>query len=93
MPRFQLAFIPLTLAFLLAVVMRPVAAQQPGVEKPVSEQLEASIEAMELAFRMQMAVPDAFDLADETQATLEMYGSEDYAKGCLLARRLIERGV
>jgi hypothetical protein len=55
--------------------------------------LEASIEAMELAFRMQMAVPDAFDLADETQATLEMYGSEDYAKGCLLARRLIERGV
>ena len=57
------------------------------------QQLEASIEAMELAFRMQMAVPDAFDLADETQATLEMYGSEDYAKGCLLARRLIERGV
>ena len=57
------------------------------------QQLEASIEAMELAFRMQMAVPDAFDLADETKATLEMYGSEDYAKGCLLARRLIERGV
>jgi len=56
-------------------------------------QLEASIEAMELAFRMQMAVPDAFDLADETKATLEMYGNEDYAKGCLLARRLIERGV
>jgi uncharacterized protein (DUF1501 family) len=57
------------------------------------KQLEASIEAMELAFRMQMAVPDAFDLADETQATLDMYGKEDYAKGCLLARRLIERGV
>jgi hypothetical protein len=56
-------------------------------------QLEASIEAMELAFRMQMAVPDAFDLADETKGTLEMYGKEDYAKGCLMARRLIERGV
>jgi hypothetical protein len=40
MPRFQLAFIPLALAFLLAVVMRPVAAQQPGVEKPAPEQLE-----------------------------------------------------
>ena len=40
MPRFPLAFIPLTLALLLAVVMRPVAAQQPGVEKPAAEQLE-----------------------------------------------------
>ena len=57
------------------------------------QQLEASIEAMELAFRMQMAVPEAFDLTGETKATLEMYGNEDYAKGCLLARRLIERGV
>ena len=57
------------------------------------QQLEASIEAMELAFRMQFAVPEAFDLNRESKATHELYGSSDYAKGCLLARRLIERGV
>ncbi len=57
------------------------------------QQLEASIQAMEMAFRMQFAVPEAFDTTDETQATLEMYGDSEYAKGCLLARRLVERGV
>lgn len=57
------------------------------------QQLEASIEAMELAFRMQFAVPEAFDLSRESKTTLDMYGSSDYAKGCLLARRLVERGV
>lgn len=57
------------------------------------QQLEASIEAMELAFRMQFAVPEAFDLKQETKTTLESYGDSDYAKGCLLARRLVERGV
>ena len=57
------------------------------------QQLEASIQAMEMAFRMQFAVPDAFDTTRETKRTLEMYGDSEYAKGCLLARRLIERGV
>ena len=57
------------------------------------QQLEASIQAMEMAFRMQFAVPDAFDTSRETKSTLEMYGDSEYAKGCLLARRLIERGV
>jgi len=57
------------------------------------QQLEASIQAMEMAFRMQFAVPDAFDLQSETQRTLDLYGPSEYAKGCLLARRLIERGV
>ncbi len=57
------------------------------------QQLEASIQAMEMAFRMQFAVPDVFDTTSETQATLEMYGNSEYAKGCLLARRLVERGV
>ncbi len=56
-------------------------------------QLEASIQAMEMAFRMQFAVPEAFDVESESQATKEMYGNSEYAKGCLLARRLIERGV
>lgn len=57
------------------------------------QQLEASIQAMEMAFRMQFAVPEAFDTTKESKSTLEMYGDTEYAKGCLLARRLIERGV
>jgi hypothetical protein len=55
--------------------------------------LEARIAAMEMAFRMQMSVPDAFDTSGETRATLDLYGEGEYAKGCLLARRLVERGV
>ncbi len=55
--------------------------------------LEANIESMELAFRMQAAVPEVFDTASETKETLELYGPGDFAKGCLLARRLIEKGV
>jgi len=57
------------------------------------QQLEASIQAMEMAFRMQFAVPDVFDTSQESKTTLEMYGNSEYAKGCLLARRLVERGV
>ena len=57
------------------------------------QQLEASIETMEMAFRMQFAVPDAFDLAQESKSTHELYGGSEYAKGCMLARRLVERGV
>ena len=55
--------------------------------------LESSIQAMEMAFRMQFAVPEAFDVTRETQKTLDLYGPTQYAKGCLLARRLVERGV
>src|SRR3954468_6578339 len=55
--------------------------------------LEASIGAMEMAFRMQLAVPDAFDTSKESASTLELYGPGDFAKGCLIARRLSERGV
>ena len=55
--------------------------------------LESRIAAMEMAFRMQFSVPEAFDTSGETKATLDMYGTSEYAKGCLLARRLIERGV
>ena len=56
-------------------------------------QLEAGIESMELAFRMQAAVPEVFDTAGETRQTLELYGPSEFAKGCLLARRMVERGV
>ncbi|VTS02809.1 DUF1501 domain-containing protein [Tuwongella immobilis] len=55
------------------------------------------IEQYELAFRMQMAVPDAMDLAKESKKTLEAYGANpgasSLANNCLLARRLVERGV
>ena len=57
------------------------------------QKLESSIQAMEMAFKMQFAVPEAFDTASESKSTLEMYGDTEYAKGCLLARRLVERGV
>ena len=59
------------------------------------QQLESGIQAMEMAFRMQFAVPEAFDLSQESKPTIDLYlyGNSEYAKGCLLARRLIERGV
>ena len=57
------------------------------------QKLEASIASMELAFRMQTAVPEAFDIKAETEATRKLYGDKYFGKGCLLARRLVERGV
>ena len=62
-------------------------------ERGRDRRLEANIESMELAFRMQFAVPDVFDVSRETEATRAMYGDSEYAKGCLIARRLVERGV
>lgn len=56
-------------------------------------ELEAGIAAMEMAFRMQASVPDVFDLSRESPATLALYGDTEFAKGCLLARRLVEQGV
>lgn len=55
--------------------------------------LEARIQAMETAFRMQFKASDAFDLQQESKPTRESYGSGHFANGCLLARRLVERGV
>jgi hypothetical protein len=61
-------------------------------------ELEARIKSYELAFRMQAEAPEAVDLSDETQATRELYGMDqketaDFGRNCLLARRLVERGV
>jgi hypothetical protein len=51
----------------------------------------------EMAFRMQTSVPDLMDFSGETQATLDLYGAKpgkaSFANNCLLARRLVERGV
>ena len=57
------------------------------------QQLEAGIASMELAFRMQASVPEAFDISVESPETRKLYGDRPFGKGCLLARRLIERGV
>jgi uncharacterized protein (DUF1501 family) len=61
-------------------------------------QLEARIQAFELAFRMQAEAPEAFEVERESEATKKLYGFDDpvtadFAWQCLLARRLAERGV
>ena len=56
-------------------------------------QLESSIQSMEIAFRMQTEAPQVLDPSRETSATLEQYGDGDFARGCLMARRLVESGV
>jgi uncharacterized protein (DUF1501 family) len=61
-------------------------------------ELDAKIEGYELAFRMQTGVPDLADLSDEPESTFALYGEEarrsgTHARNCLLARRLLERGV
>ena len=55
--------------------------------------LDARIQTMETAFRMQTAASDAFDIRREPMRVREMYGSGHFANACLLARRLAERGV
>jgi uncharacterized protein (DUF1501 family) len=62
-------------------------------EREGDAHLEARIRAMETAYRMQMEASDAFDIAKETERTRELYGRSSFANGCLLARRLAERGV
>jgi hypothetical protein len=58
----------------------------------------ARIQAYEMAYKLQASAPELMDLADESPATLARYGLKDpnqpgYARNCLLARRLLERGV
>jgi hypothetical protein len=69
-----------------------------GVEYPDDQALKARIKSYELAFRMQMSVPEVVKLSDETQATQEMYGlhnpaTQSVGRMSLAARRLVERGV
>lgn len=71
-------------------------AHQQGL--PVDDALQARLESFELAFRMQQEAPALMDLADETQATLKLYGigeqpTDNYGRECLLARRFSEAGV
>lgn len=55
--------------------------------------LNARMESLETAFRMQVEASEAFDLARESESTRVAYGTSHFANGCLLARRLVERGV
>jgi len=66
--------------------------------RPGMLDLDARISSYELAARMQLEASDALDITQESQATLEMYGvdekpTDSYARRCLMARRLVERGV
>ena len=66
--------------------------------RPAQLQLDARIASYELAARMQIEATDALDLSQETQETHAMYGvgkepTDSYARRCLMARRLVERGV
>jgi hypothetical protein len=66
--------------------------------RPGEAELDARIESFELAYRMQLAAPEALDLSRETQATRDLYGVDErrcghFARQCLMARRLVERGV
>jgi uncharacterized protein (DUF1501 family) len=56
-------------------------------------QLEASIKTMETAFAMQTEAPEVFDVSKESKAVLDMYGPGSTALGCLMAVRLVEKGV
>ncbi|MEZ5355963.1 MAG: DUF1501 domain-containing protein [Bryobacteraceae bacterium] len=55
--------------------------------------LDGRIQAMETAYRMQMTATEVFDLRAEPDKIREEYGSTPFANGCLMARRLVERGV
>ena len=72
--------------------------RQHAEPRPQQTELDARIASYELAFRMQAEAPEAVDLAQETEATKKLYGMDDketanFGRMCLLARRLVERGV
>ena len=72
--------------------------RQHAQQHPDDSRLEARIQSYELAARMQLSAPEAFSLQGESTVTQRLYGldntvTEDFGRRCLLARRLIERGV
>lgn len=72
--------------------------EQHRVDRPGDSRLEARIASYELAARLQLSAPDVLDLSGETAATRRLYGlddpiTEDFGRNCLIARRLLERGV
>ena len=62
-------------------------------DRSSDDRLDARIRSFELAYRMQMEASDAFDITKESIKTRESYGTGVHAKQCIMARRLVERGV
>ena len=67
-------------------------------QKTKDDEISTRINASEMAFRMQTSAPELMDISQESESTLKLYGIKDlkessYARNCLLARRLVERGV
>ena len=67
-------------------------------KRSYTSELEARIAAYEMAFRMQTAAPELIDLSGESEATRKLYGLDDpvaetFGRQCLMARRMVERGV
>jgi hypothetical protein len=73
------------------------ALNRQHLEQVGDPEIATRINSFEMAYRMQASAPEAMNLADEPEHVLKMYGAEpgkaSYANTCLLARRLIERGV
>lgn len=74
------------------------ALNQAHLERVGDPEIETRISQYEMAFRMQSSVPDLVDFSNESRSTLERYGPDALVKGtfannCLVARRLLERGV
>ncbi len=72
--------------------------EQHAEQRPDDTRLQARIQSYELAAKMQLSAPTAFDLSQESESTHQAYGlddsvTEDFGRRCLLARRLIERGT
>ena len=72
--------------------------QRHAQARPIDTELEARIQAYELAFRMQQAAPEAVDLSAEPESMQKLYGldrdeTRGFGRQCLLARRMVERGV
>ena len=69
-----------------------------SADKSDDTELEARIRSYELAYQMQAAAPEAVDLTQESEATKKLYGMDEeptqtFGRNCLMARRLVERGV
>ncbi len=72
--------------------------QRHARQRSRTSELEARIAAYEVAFRMQTAAPELIDLSGESEATKKLYGLDDpvaetFGRQCLMARRMVERGV
>ena len=72
--------------------------EEHALTRPEESDLETRINSFELAYRMQQAAPEALDIGNETRETHDMYGvgvkeCDHFAKQCLVARRMVERGV